>query len=874
MDPKRWREIERLCQAALEVEPGKREAYLKDACAGDESLLKEIESLLVHQSEAEGFLKDPAMEAAAKLLAREQENSLARDLIGRTIAHYCVIEKIGEGGMGEVFLADDTSLHRKVALKFLPSELQQDPVAHKRFLREAHSAASLDHPFICSIHEIGEHEGKDFIVMEYVDGDTLKDRLAQGPLPLEDALQITIEVSEALETAHGKGIVHRDIKPANIMLTKAGHAKVMDFGLAKQLIPVGGIESQQETITALTSEGATVGTLAYMSPEQLRGQAVDGRSDIWALGVTLYEMAAGTRPFHGQSRVDLTSAILNQAPGPLPSQVPAELGAVIGRCLEKDPAKRYQRAGQLREAMVAVQSGTVSPWVGWRYRLTHSRWPIIAAAALALPIVAGILITLDVGGLRDRIAGRMGIPARVVRLAVLPFANVSGDAEQEYLSDGLTTEMIAVLGRLHPETLRVIARTTAMRYKKTDKAIDRIGRELGVDYVLEGSAQREAGRIRITADLIKVADQTQLWADRYERELAGILALQNDVAQKVAGALAFKLLPAEQARLANVRTVNPEAYEAYLKGLQHWYKLLPTEIDAAQQYFELALKKDPNYAFAYAGLALVWVGRQQMGLTPYSEAAPKARAAALRAVGLDETAAESHYALALVRGWSDWDWTRAESEFKRAIELNPGFPDARIYYSHLLSNLRRQEEALAQGGKAVELDPLNSLFRSLWAHDLLCARRYDDAIAEGRQALQLSSPDDMFSQNVLCFAYHLKGMHKEALAAAKISFNACYADPDVNKAFDTFDAKDGYQGAMRAAAEALAAHFHRSYANPSEVASLYLFAGEKSRALDWLEKGYELHDPNMPYIAADPNYDSLRSDPRFQDLLRRMNLPQ
>ena len=708
--------------------------------------------------------------------------------------------------------------------------------------------------------------------MEYVEGRSLKDRLEQGLLPPEEALPIAIEVAEALEAAHGKGIIHRDIKPANIMLTQTGHAKVMDFGLAKQLAPSGAMETAAETVTALTSDGSTVGTLAYMSPEQLRAREADARSDIWAMGVTLYEIVSGTRPFQGQSGVDLTTAIISQAPRPLPSHVPAELGAVIGRCLEKDPAKRYQRAGELREALVAVQSGTVSPWVGWRYRLTHSRWPIIAAAALALPIVAGILITLDMGGLRDRIAGRMGIPARVVRLAVLPFANVSGDAEQEYLSDGLTTEMIAVLGRLHPETLRVIARTTAMRYKKTDKAIDRIGRELGVDYVLEGSAQREADRIRITADLIKVADQTQLWADRYERELAGILALQNDVAQKVAGALALKLLPAEQARLANVRTVNPEAYEAYLKGLQHWYKLLPSEIDAAQQYFELALKKDPNYALAYAGIALVWAGRQQFGLTPNSEAGPKARAAALRAVDLDETAAETHHALAVVRAWTGWDWEGAESEFKRAIDLNPGFPDARIYYSHLLSSLRRQEEALAQGGKAVELDPLNSLFRSAWAVDLMCARRYDDAIAEGRQALRLSSPDDMFSQSILSYAYHLKGMHKEALAAAKIALNANYADADVNKAFDGLDAQDGYQGAMRTAAEALTAHFHRSYASPTDVAILYLFAGDKSRALDWLEKGHELHDPAMPYIAALPIYDSLRADPRFQALLRKMNL--
>ncbi len=544
-------------------------------------------------------------------------------LIGKTVSHYRILDKIGQGGMGEVFLADDTSLHRKIALKFLPPEMQKDDTARKRFLREARSAAALDHPFICHINEVAESGGRDFIVMEYVEGQSVKDRLEKGPLPPDEALPIAIEVAEALEAAHGKGIVHRDIKPANVMLTETGHAKVMDFGLAKQLSSSGSMETAAETVTALTSDGSTVGTLAYMSPEQLRGQEVDGRSDIWALGVTLYEMASGTRPFHGQSGVDLTSAILNQAPRPLPSQVPAEMAALIGRCLEKDPAKRYQQASELREALAAVQAGTVSPWVGLRYRLTHGRWPVIAAAVFALLTVAGILITLDVGGLRSRLAGKMGIPARVVRLAVLPFANVSGDAEQEYLSDGLTAEMIAQLGRLHPETLRVIARTTAMRYKKTDKPVDQIGRELGADYILEGSAQREAGRIRITADLIRVADQTQLWADRYEREMAGILALQNDVARQVARALALKLLPAEQARLAGAKTVDPEVYDLCLKGRERLGRVTRADIDAAEQYFLRALAKDPASAAAYAGISAVWALRQQFGLAPPSRGRPE-----------------------------------------------------------------------------------------------------------------------------------------------------------------------------------------------------------------------------------------------------------
>src|SRR5512135_849635 len=409
------------------------------------------------------------------------------------LGHYRILEKIGQGGMGEVFLAEDTSLHRKVALKFLPPALQQDPIARKRFIREARSAAALDHPYICHINEVGESDGQDFIVMEYVQGQSLKDKLDEGPLPPQAALPVAIEVAEALDAAHSKGIIHRDIKPANIMLTQTGHAKVMDFGLAKQLVSPAGMESTEETVTALTSDGSAVGTLAYMSPEQLRGQSVDARSDIWTLGVTLYEMVAGKRPFHGQSGFELTTAIMSQAPRPLPSQVPAELGAVIERCLEKEPGKRYQQAADVRAALEAIQAGTAAPWTAWRYRLGRHRWLMLAAA---LVIIVAVLVGLDVGGLRGRLTG--GGQVRAVRLAVLPFANLSGDAEQEYLSDGFTQEMIAQLGRLHPQSLSVIARTSVMRYKKTEKPTDQIGRELGVGYILEGSARREAGRIRIT----------------------------------------------------------------------------------------------------------------------------------------------------------------------------------------------------------------------------------------------------------------------------------------------------------------------------------------------------------------------------------------
>jgi TolB-like protein len=602
----------------------------------------------------------------------------------------------------------------------------------------------------------------------------------------------------------------------------------------------------------------------------LRGQPADARSDIWALGVVLYEMAAGQRPFQGKTGFELSSAILSQPPPPLPPTVPSELWPVTERCLVKEPGQRYQRASEVRAALEAVQSGAAIPaWPAWEYALSRRRWLALAAA---LVIIVAVLAVLDVGGLRGRLLGRIGAPARAIKLAVLPFANLTGDPEQEYLSDGVTQEMIAQLGRLHPQSLSVIARTSVMRYKKTDKPIDQIGRELGVEYILEGSARREASRIRITAELIQVRDQTQLWAESYERELAGILALQSEVAQKVAGALALRLLPAEQTRLANVRAVNPDAYEAYLKGMQHWYKLTPADVDTALQYFQSALEKDPNYAPAYAGISLVWAGRQQMGFTSPSEAAPKAKAAALKAVALDDTAAEAHFVLAAVTTWSDWNWAAAEPEFRRAIDLNPSYPDARAYYSHLLNHLRRPEEAMAQIQRALELDPFNSLFHSLYSADLLYVRRYDDAIAQARSALR-TNPDDPVARNILWFAFSLKGMYQEALLESKAYLNSQYGDREVQEALDRGYAEGGYPGGMRRAAEALAARFRKTYAAPFDIAGLYVGAGQNAQALGWLEKAFEARDPNLPYLGV-PYLDSLRSDPRFQDLVRRMNLPQ
>jgi len=787
-------------------------------------------------------------------------------MIGKTFGRYHILEKIGQGGMGEVYLAEDTSLHRRVALKFLTPGMQRDAEARKRFIREARSAAALDHPYICHINEVAESEGRDFIVMEYVEGQTLRAKIGLGPVALGETLQIGIEVTEALEAAHGKGIVHRDIKSENIMLTRTGHAKVMDFGLAKQV----GISNEKymggPTLTLVTSEGTTVGTLAYMSPEQLRGQPADARSDIWALGITLYEMAAGIRPFQGQSGFEVSSAILNRSPLPLPPSVPAELGAVISRCLEKDPAKRYQKVRDVRSALEGIRAGTASTWAAWRYRLARRRWLVPAATAV---IVAVLAFALDVGGLRTRLTGGAGSDGRPFKLAVLPFENLTGDPEQEFLSDGMTQEMISQLSSLHPARMGVIARASVMLYKRSEAPLEQIGQELGVAYILEGTARREGNRIRISAELIKVRDQSKLWAETYDREMSGILALQSDVARRVAGALALKLLPDEEAQLARARTVSPEAYEAYLKAVNYREMLTKESYEAAERYFNLALEKDPDYAAAWAGLSRVWGGRQQMGWAPSEEASRKAKEAAAKALALDETDVEAHRALAGILTWEDWDWEAAERAWKRVLELDPGHADALSSYSHFLMHMGRRDEAMARIEKALELDPFNVKIQSFYAVDLNYVRRYDDAIAVARKALSMQSKTPV-AGTALMTALFAKGMYDEALAAER---ERCAGDRELLEALDRGYTEGGFTGAKKRLADTLAARFGKfGGVQTYHLANLYLHAGDRERVFIWLEKAYAERNRNMPYMVL--HFDSLRSDPRFQDLVRRVGLPR
>jgi TolB-like protein/lipoprotein NlpI len=544
--------------------------------------------------------------------------------------------------------------------------------------------------------------------------------------------------------------------------------------------------------------------------------------------------------------------------------------AVVGRARAKDVAERYATMEELGSDLGAVAAGLRPAKARrrvWRTLFGPKRMALLGAAVI---VAAAALVGLDVRGIRGRIFGARGLPEAAVKLAVLPFANLTGDPEQEYLSDGFTQEMIAQLGRLHPQTLSVIARTSVMRYKKAEAPVDRIGRDLGVDHVLEGSVQREAGRVRIAAALVRVGDQTQLWADTYERELSGILTVQSQVAQSVAKALALKLLPAQEARLAIVRTINPEAYDAYLKGSSLWQTLKAADVDAAQRHFEVALENDPSYAPAHAGLAWVWLVRQQMGLIPRGErGGAKAKAAALQALALDDDSAEAHEASASILTWSDWDWAAAAKEWTRALELNPNSANGHAYYAHYLAYLGRAGEGVRHSERAIRLDPFNPLYHGLYGMVLLYLQRYDDALAAAHEAISIRA-DTALAFSVIQRVYLCKGMREEQLAEQRLRIAG---DPERVAAFDRGLAECGYECAQRGVAGVLARRYEKgAHHSAYGIALRYLDAGDKESVLQWLYRAYEDRDQNLPYVGM-PEWKPLYGDLRYQALMRRVALP-
>ena len=775
---------------------------------------------------------------------------------GSTLAgRYKIIEELGRGGMGVVYQAEDTKLKRTVALKFLPPELTHISEVNERFMREAQAAAALDHPNICTVYEFDETEETTFISMAYIEGQSLRKKIESGPLELDESLKIATQVAEGLQEAHKKGVIHRDIKSANIMVTETAQAKIMDFGLAR----VSGT-------TLLTKEGSTMGTIAYMSPEQARGQEVDFRTDIWSLGVVLYEMFGGQLPFKGERDQSVVYSILNEKPKPitdLRSEIPMSIGQVVSKALEKNPDERYQHIEELLDDLKSIAAGIVPEEIKVRLRkakLLKRKRAILYAGS------AGFVILMIVLGL----SLFTGPDETIDSIAVLPLENLTGDTTQEYFVDGVTDELIGHLGQI--SALRVISRQSVMQYRGSDKPLPEIARELNVDAVLEGSVQQVGDSVRIRVQLIDALPQERnLWGQTYERPMTEVLAMYNEVARAIVNEVQITLTPKEETRLASALQVNPQAYEAYLKGMSHLYKLTPPELDAALHYFEQALETDPNYALAYTGISFVWIGRQQMGLVIPSEATPKAKDAAQTALALDNTLAEVHYTLAIIRTWSDWDWEGAEQAFKRALELKPNYPEALVYYSNLLCYMDRLDEALAKAERAVQLDPLNSVILTISGCTLAYLHRYDDAIERYQNALR-TSPNDPVGHNGLWETYYMKGMYEESLKSAKAFFTGLDFAPIAEVMAQGYE-EDGYSGAMTSAAETMEAFSKQTYISPDAIARMYAFAGDKEKTMEWLEIGYEMKDPMMPYVSSF-TYDLLDDDPRYQDLLRRMNLPE
>ena len=792
-----------------------------------------------------------------------------QDLIGTTLGHYRIVEKIGEGGMGVVYRAHDERLDRDVAIKVIHEEVARNPDRLARFEREAKAVAKLDHPNILAIHDFGTDQGVTFAVTELLDGQNLRQSIPASGMPWQKVVEMGAAIADGLAAAHGKGIVHRDLKPENVFVTSDGRVKVLDFGLAQVKEPV---EEDAETATltpAGTVAGTVMGTIGYMSPEQLRGEPSDARSDIFALGCVLYEMLSGKTAFLRSSTAETHAAILKEEPPSLSDSgttLPVELERAIRRCLEKSPDARFQSVSDLAYNLRSVSTDQAVSLPPPQRKTRRKMLAAAAAIAIGLPALA---VLLD-PGLLDRLGSDEGTkPIRSI--AILPLKNLTGDPNQAYFVDGLHEELIATFARIKAFD-KVIARTSVMAFRNSDTPIREIGRQLGVEMVLEGSVRRSGDTVRATLQLIDARTENHLWANSFERDLTDILALQSDVARAVANEIKLALTPEEEARLASARTVNPEAQEAYLKGSYHWKTMTPEGFDTAQHYFELALEKDPSYAPAYEGLAIVWGAREQMGITPPHESGPKSMAAALRAVELDDESAKAHEALALARTWRKWDWAGAEQEWQRALELDPNAANAHAFYAHFLAIMGRIDEAVSHSERAVELDPFNALFRALYAGVLYWDRRYDDAMAAANTALAMQS-DNAVALNMLWLAASGGGQHAEAVEAAKALLNVLYADPTLEQALEQGWAEGGYTEAMRRAATILATRFSTSHALPADIAAFYAMAQEYDEAIEWLERGFEVHDPGLPYIGM-PVFDPLHSDPRFQDLLRRMNLPE
>jgi eukaryotic-like serine/threonine-protein kinase len=838
-------------------------------------------------------------------------------VISLTNSHYRILEKLGEGGMGEVYLAEDTRLGRRVALKILPQAFAEDSVRMHRFEQEARSASNLNHPNIVTIYDIGHVDSLHYIAAEFIDGTTLRDHISETEIKPLEAIGIAVQVASALDAAHQAGVVHRDIKPENIMLRRDLIVKVLDFGLAKWVeseMSSADVNAQTKPM-GVTQPGAVIGTYVYMSPEQARGLPVDARADIWSLGCVLFEMIAGRPPFSGLTKSDMVAAILEREPAPLSrysDHVPVELQRIVTKTLAKNRDERYQtvkdllidlrRLGQELEFEVrlsrTMQSGdaletgespsprslasdnlTDARATARNTRPTMTRVQTVSSAEyivtgirnnkrtfLRIGAVVALLLAASVAGI---LYFNRNQQRRISSVAVLSFINMAGDPETEYLSDGITESLINSLSQL-PE-LRVMSRSSTFRYKGTNADARDVGRELGVEGVLMGRVHQRADNLSISIELVDARDNTHVWGKQYSRKLTEIFALQDEMARDLSQSLRLRLSGEQEQRLVKRYTDNVEAYQLYLKGRYYWNKRTPDGFKKGLELFQQAIDTDPGYALAFAGLADSYAMLGDYSVLAPREAFPRAEAAATTALKLDDNLAEGHTSLAFVKMAYQWDWAAADHQFRRAIELNPNYATAHQWYASYLVMMGRFDDSIREIRRAQELDPLSRIINANLGLHYYYARKFDESVEQLKRTISL---DEGFfvPHQYLGRTYIQKGMHREAIAELERARGLSGNAPEVVASLGHAYAVAGRTADAQKVLAELDEIARERYVLPYFRAAIYTGLGDRDQAFTWLERAFEERHPGLVLINIDPRFDSLRSDPRFTDLIRRLGV--